>query len=79
MFTRCFEPWDECGLLRLGFWERTNMALDVMPLNSENFQEFHRHYPSTFTLQLRFKPLFGIVIVLITVVVFAVVERSVDT
>jgi hypothetical protein len=63
------------GLLRLGFRERTNVALDVMPLNIENYQAFHRHYPRTFMSQLRFKPLFGIVIALVTVVVFAVVEQ----
>jgi hypothetical protein len=57
------------GFLRLGFRERTNIALDVMPLNIENHQAFHRHYPRTVILQLGFKPLFGIVIVLVLAVV----------
>jgi hypothetical protein len=63
------------GLLQLGFRERTIMALDVMPLTIENCQGFHRRYSRTVTLQLGFKPLFGIVIVVVPVVVFAIAEE----
>jgi hypothetical protein len=64
------------GLLLLGFRERTNIALDVMPLTIANCQAFHRHYSRTVLLQLGFKPLFGIVIVVVVpVVVFAIVEQ----
>lgn len=62
------------GLLQLGFRERTNTALYVMPLTIANCQAFHRHYSRTVILQLGFKPLFGIANV-VFVVVFAIVEQ----
>jgi len=63
------------GLLQLGFREWTNKALDVMSLTIANCQAFHRHYSRTVTLHLGFKPLFGIVIVFVPDVVFAIVEQ----
>ena len=65
------------GLLQLGFRERTNIrvALDVMSLTIVNCQAFHRRYSRTVILQLGFKPLFGIVIVVVPDVVFAIVEQ----
>jgi hypothetical protein len=63
------------GLLQLDIRERTNIALDVMPLTTANCQAFNRHYSGTVILQLGFKPLFGIVIVVVPVVVFAIVEQ----
>jgi hypothetical protein len=63
------------GLLQLDIRERTNIALDVMPLTIANSQAFNRHYSRTVILQLGFKPLFGIVIVVVPVFVFAIVEQ----
>ena len=63
------------GLLQLGFRERTNIALDVMPLIITNCQAFHRHYSRAVILQVGFKPPFGIVIVVV-LVVFAIVEQK---
>jgi hypothetical protein len=63
------------NLLQLGIRERTNLALDVMPLTIANCQAFHRQYSRTVILQLGFKPLFGIVIVVVPVVVFAIAEH----
>ena len=63
------------GLLQLDFRERNYIELDVMPLTIANCQAFHRHCSRTVILQLGFKPLFGIVIVVVLVVVFAIVEQ----
>jgi len=63
------------GLLQLDIRERTNIALDVIPLTIANCQAFNRHYSGTVILQLGFKPLFGIVIIVVPVVVFAIVEQ----
>jgi len=63
------------GLLQLGFRERTNIGLDVIPLTIANCQAFHRHYSRTVILKLGFKLLFRNVIVVVPVVVFAIVEQ----